>query len=89
MEAAGSSETTVSCYITAQRHNPEDRDLNLHLHKHLKFLITPCEVQFLILSDERTLHHRGTGTVWICFGLLVTNYQQTVTNTFHFSVSLI
>jgi hypothetical protein len=35
MEAAMSSETSVSYRITTRRHNPEDRDLNLHRHEDL------------------------------------------------------
>jgi hypothetical protein len=37
MEAARSSETSVSYHITTRRHNPEDRDLNPHRRENLKF----------------------------------------------------
>jgi hypothetical protein len=37
-EAARSSETSVSYHITTQRHNPEDRDLNLRRREELKCL---------------------------------------------------
>jgi hypothetical protein len=38
MEAEMSSETSVSCHITARRHNPEDCDVNLPRRENHKFL---------------------------------------------------
>jgi hypothetical protein len=39
MEAPRPSETLVSYYNTTRRHNPEDRDLDLHHREYLKCLI--------------------------------------------------
>jgi len=39
MEAAWSSETSVSYYATTQRRNPEGRDLNLHHPENLRSFI--------------------------------------------------
>jgi hypothetical protein len=36
MVATGSSETLVTTYETARRHNPGDHNLNFHIHENLE-----------------------------------------------------
>jgi gamma-glutamylcysteine synthetase len=41
MKAAKLSETLVSYHTTARRHNPENRDVNLHRRENLKGEVVP------------------------------------------------
>jgi hypothetical protein len=42
MEAASSAETFVSYHNSSRRHNPKDRDLNIHLCENVRSCIKWC-----------------------------------------------